>query len=226
MVIRKILSGAVSAFAVLALTSWASVATAALPEDVAAALSPDKTPAQQAAAVQALAVANAGNQANYTQLVQLVAAGIPQSQAASFTNALGAACGASGNNAQTTQTLVNIMVGAFTEASGAITAQAISAGCSAEVAANTLQQALLSAAGQFLALRQVIPDRNPGAGVNLNQEAFIKSLNTTRLGNRDKFEFPAIQTFEEGAVSPTTLKDEPYTPPEVVTPPPVVVIED
>ena len=210
MSIRKIWTGTMTAVAVVAFASWASVAEAALPEDVSAALSADKTPAQQAAAVQALATANAGNQANFTQLVQLVAAGISQQQAASFAGALAAACGASGNNAATTQTLVNVMVGAFPEAGGAIVGQAISGGCSAEVAANTLQQALLTAAGQFLSLRQVVPDRNPGTGVNLNQEAFVKSLNTTRLGNRNRF-----QPLQEGAKSPTTVKEKgPEQPPQ------------
>lgn len=211
MSIRKIWTGTMTAVAVVAFASWASVAEAALPEDVSAALSADKTPAQQAAAVQALATANAGNQANFTQLVQLVAAGVSQQQAASFTGALAVACGASGNNAATTQTLVNVMVGAFPEAGGAIVGQAISGGCSAEVAANTLQQALLTAAGQFLSLRQVVPDTNPGTGVNLNQEAFVKSLNTTRLGNRSQF-----QPLQEGAKSPTKVKEKgpDYQPPQ------------
>jgi len=211
MLIRKLWTGTMAAVAVMAVASWVSVAEAALPEDVSAALSADKTPAQQVAAVQAAATANAGNQANFTQLVQLVAAGISQQQAASFAGALAAATATSGNNAQTTQTIVSIMVGAFPEAGGAIVGAVIAAGGSAEVAANTLQQALLTAAGQFLSLRQVIPDTNPGPGVNLNQEAFVKSLNTTRLGNRDSL----FQPFIEGAVSPTKLKDKIPEQPEL-----------
>jgi hypothetical protein len=214
--IRKIWTGTVAAVAVVAVTSWASLATAALPDDVAAALKPENTLAQQTAAIQALAVANAGNQANFTQLVQLVAAGVSQQQAAAFAGALGAACGASGDNAATTAVVVNGMVGQHPEAGGAIVGQVISAGCSAEVAANTLQQALLTAAGQLLALTRVIPPSNPGPGVNLNQEAFVKSLNTTRLGNRS----PApLQPFVEGAVSPTKVKDQIPEQPPVYVPP-------
>jgi hypothetical protein len=215
MVIRKIWTGTVAAVAVVAMTSWASMATAALPEDVSAALSPDKTPAQQAAAVQALATANAGSQANYAQLVQLVAAGISQQQAASFAGALAAACGASGNNAQTTQALVNGMVNAFPEAGGAIVGQAIAGGCSAEVAANTLQQALLTAAGQSLRRRLVLKNPGPGTGVDVGSEAFVKSENTTRLGNRSGTPFIPIQ---EGAQSPTRIKDQPPEVPEYVPP--------
>jgi hypothetical protein len=197
-----------TAVAVIAFASWASVARAALPDDVNAALSTGSQ-AQKIAKIQALATANAGNPANFTQLVQLVAAGVSQEQAAAFTGALAVACGASGNNAQTTQTLVSTLVAAFPEAGGAIVGRAISGGCSAEVAANTLQQALLTAAGQFLSLRQVIPDRNPGTGVNLGQEAFVKSLNTTRLGNRS-----GIQILHEGAMSPTKAKEKGPTAPE------------
>jgi hypothetical protein len=215
MLIRKIWTG--TAVAVVAMTSWASVSMAALPDDVAAALKAENTLSQKTAAIGALASANAGSQANFTQLVQLVAAGISQQEAAAFANALGAACGASGNNAQTTQTLVNIMVGAFPEAGGAIVGQAISAGCSAEVAANTLQQALLSAAGQFLGLRQVLRDPNPGPGVNINQEAFVKSRLTTRLGNRRGLP-PRPFVPQEGAMSPTTLKDQQPQAPEYQPP--------
>jgi len=215
MSIRKLWTGTMTAVAVVAIASWVSVAEAALPEDVSAALSADKTPAQQAAAVQALATANAGNQANFTQLVQLVAAGVSQQQAASFAGALAAACAASGNNAATTQTLVNVMVGAFPEAGGAIVGQAVSGGCSAEVAANTLQQALLTAAGQFAGLREVLRDPNPGPGVNPNQEAFVKSINTTRLGSRRGSQFVP----QEGAMSPTKVKDKGPEQPEFVPPP-------
>jgi hypothetical protein len=214
MLIRKIWTGTMTAVAVVAFASWASVAEAALPEDVSAALSADKTPAQQSAAIQALATANAGNSANFTQLVQLVAAGVSQQQAAGFAGALAAACGASGNNAATTATLVNVMVGAFPEAGGAIVGQAISGGCSAEVAANTLQQALLTAAGQFLSLREVLRDPNPGPGVNPNQEAWVKSKNTTRLGNRSGFNIVP----QEGAQSPTKVSDKGPEQPEYEPP--------
>ena len=215
MLIRKLWTGTMTVVAVVAFASWASVAQAALPEDVAAALSADKTPAQQAAAIQAIATANPGDP-NFTQLVQLMAAGISQQQAAAFAGALAAATGVSGNNAQTTQTIVSVMVGAFPEAGGAIVGAVIAAGGSAEVAARTLQLAILAASGQFLALREVLRDPNPGPGVNPNQEAFVKSRNTTRLGNRNGVVFQPLQ---EGAMSPTKGKDKGPELPEIVPPP-------
>jgi hypothetical protein len=186
MLVTKVWSGAVTAVAVVAFaafTSWASVAKAALSDDVNAALSTG-TQAQKISKIQALAAANAKDHAKFTELVQLVATGASQQQVADFAGALAVACGASGNNGRTTSALVNTLVTAYPAAGGAIVGNAISGGCSAEVAANTLQQALLTAAGQFLSLRQVIPDRNPGPGVNLGQESFVKSLHTTRLGSR------------------------------------------
>jgi len=214
MVFRKIRSGAATALAIAALASWASVAKADLPSDVAGALV--GTQAEQLANVQTLATSNAGNTANFTQLVELVAAGVSQEQAAAFAGALAAACGVSANNAQTTQALVGTMVGAFPEAGGAIVGSAISGGCSAEVAANTLQLALLTAAGQSLALSVVVvPESNPGVGVNLGQEPFVKELATPRLGNRDPL---VIQPFQEEALSPTTMQDG-YVPPVVVVEP-------
>jgi hypothetical protein len=213
MLIRKIWTGTMTAVAVVAITSWASMATAALPEDVSAALSPDKTPAQQQAAIQALATANAGNAANFTQLAQLVAAGITAQQAPGMANALGAACAASGNNAQITQAIVSALGGAYPEAGGTIVGQAISAGCSAEVAANTLQTVLLSAAGQFLRLRHVLNDPNPGPGFNIGAEAFLKSLYDDRKGGPRGF----VQT-QEGAKSPTTVQDKGPEQPVYVPP--------
>jgi len=182
MLIRKFSSRAATALAVVAFAGWASSANAAIPDDVNAALG-SGSQAQKTAAIQSLAVSNATNSSNFGQLVQLVASGATQQQAGAFAGALGAACGASGNNAATTQAIVSTLVGAFPEAGGAITGAVISAGCSAEVAANTLQQSLLTAAGQSLSLTPVLPNTNPGPGVNLLQEAFVKSLNTTRLGN-------------------------------------------
>jgi hypothetical protein len=216
MQIRKIWTGTMAAVAVAALTSWASVGSAALPAGaVSAALDSTKTPAQQQAAVQALATAHAGNLADFTALAEQVAAGVPQAQAAAFARALAAACGASGNNAQTTQALVNALVSAHPEAGGAIVGQAIAGGCSAEVAANTLQQALLTAAGQSLRRRLVLKNPGPGTGVDIGSEAFVKSENTTRLGNRSGTPFVPIQ---EGAQSPTKIKDQgPPQVPEVPT---------
>lgn len=214
MLIRKIWTGTMAAVAVVAITSWASVATADLPGDVAAALSPDKTPAQQAAAVQALATANAGNQANFAQLVQLVAAGITQQQAAGFTGALAVACGASGNNAQTTQAVVFGMGSAFPEAGGAIVGQAIAGGCSAEVAANTIQDVFVTASGQSLRRRLVLRNPGPGTGVEIGSESEVKSLNLTRLGNRSGG--PLI--VQEGAMSPTKVNEKGPPPPVYVPP--------
>jgi len=215
MLIRKMWTGTMTAIAVVGFTSWASVASAALdPAAVNAALDPAKTDAQKLAAVGALATANAASAEDFAQLAQLVAAGISQQQAAAFAGALAAACGASGNNAQTTQILVNAMVSAHPEAGGAIVGQAISGGCSAEVAANTLQQALLTAAGQLLRQRvQVHKNPGPGTGVDVGSEAFVKSENDTRLGNRR-----GLAPLQEGAMSPTKVKDKgpeepPYVPP-------------
>ena len=160
---------------------WASGASADIQSDVTGALSAP-TAAAKLAALSGLGTANAGNLQTFTQLAQLVASGVTGSGAAGAAGALAAACGTVPNNAAITRVLVSTFVQRHPGAGGDIFAAIVGAGCSTEVAAATLQSSLATAAGQALSLVPTLPANNPGTGVNLLQEAFVKSLNTTRLG--------------------------------------------
>lgn len=198
MLIKRICSNATLALAVLVSLSWANTIQAALPDDVNAALS-SGTQAQKEGAIKALAVAHATNLANFDQLVRLVAEGSKE-QPGAYAGALGGACAVSSDNAAITRIIISVFVEAYQEFSSAITQAVIAAGCPAEVAAATLQEALVTAAGGSLSLIPVLPNGNPGTGVNLLQQAFPKSLNTTRLGNVLE---GLQQTVQETPMSPT-----------------------
>lgn len=162
---------------------WASGANATVDTDVTSALSAPNAEAKSAA-LRSLGRANAGNLPVFTQVAELAAAGVTSTGAAGAAGALAAgAFGAAANNDALTRILISTFVQAHPGAGGDIFAAVIAAGGSAEVAAATLQSSLATAAGQALSLVPTLPANNPGTGVNLLQEAFVKSLNTTRLGN-------------------------------------------
>jgi len=203
MLIKKIGSPIATAVAVIAFLSWANTSNAALPDDVNAALA-SGSEAQKVAEIRALALANAGNQENFRQLVQLFAAGSTPEQAAVFAGALGAACLVSSDNAATTRIIISVIVEYHPKTAGESTAAVIASGCSAQAAAGALQAALSAAAGGSLGLVPVLPNNNPGFGVNLLQQAYPKSLNTTRLGN-------VLEGLQETAMSPTQPNGVPPT---------------
>ncbi len=176
---------------------WASGASADIASDVTGALSAP-TAAAKNAALSNLGKANGGNLSLFTQLSQLVASGVTGTGAAGAAGALAAACGTVPDNAAITRVLVSIFVARHPGSGGDIFAAIVGAGCSTEVAAATLQSSLATAAGQALSLVPTLPANNPGTGVNLLQEAFVKSLNTTRLGNVEGF-----TPTQEGPQSPT-----------------------
>lgn len=176
---------------------WASGASADIASDVTGALSAP-TAAAKNAALSNLGKANGGNLSLFTQLSQLVASGVTGTGAAGAAGALAAACGTVPDNAAITRVLVSTFVARHPGSGGDIFAAIVGAGCSTEVAAATLQSSLSTAAGQALSLVPTLPANNPGTGVNLLQEAFVKSLNTTRLGNVE-----GITPTQEGPQSPT-----------------------
>ena len=162
---------------------WASGASADIQSDVTGALSAP-TAAAKNAALQNLGKANAGNLPVFTQLAQLAASGVTSTGAAGAVGALAkGAFGEVPDNAALTRILISTFVQAHPGAGGDIFAAVIAAGGSAEVAAAALQSTLATAAGQALSLVPTLPANNPGTGVNLLQEALVKSLNTTRLGH-------------------------------------------
>ncbi len=162
---------------------WASSANATIQTDVTSALSAPTVKAKNVA-LNSLGKANAGNLPVFTQLAELAAAGVTNTGAAGAAGALAAgAFSAAANNDALTRILIRTFVRAHPGAGGDIFAAVIAAGGSTEVAAATLQSSLATAAGQTLGLVPTLPANNPGTGVNLLQEAFVKSLNTTRLGN-------------------------------------------
>jgi hypothetical protein len=165
---------------------WASGASADIPSDVTGALSAP-TAAAKTAALSNLGTANAGNLSVFTQIAQLVASGVTGTGASGAAGPLAAACGTVPDNAAITRVLVSTFVQSHSGAAGDIYAAIVGAGCSTEVAAATLQSSLSTAAGQALSLVPTLPANNPGTGVNLLQEAFVKSLNTTRLGHVEGF---------------------------------------
>lgn len=184
----------------LVIGAWTQGALADLQSDVAGALG-SPTPAARNAALSTLATSNAGNFTNFTALTRLVVAGIGQGDAASAAGALAAACGAATDNTAITRVLVSTFVQKHPGAGGGIFAAIVGAGCSTEVAAATLQSSLATAAGQALSLVPTLPPNNPGTGVNLLQQAFLKSRNTTRLGSIVEGDFNPTG---EGAASPNT----------------------
>jgi len=172
----------VGLIAAIALFGWSGSARADLASDVAAALG-QSDQAQKIAAISALATTNASNIALFKQLASLVSAGITAGDAGALAGALAAACSTVPNNAAITQAIVSALVTAYPESGGDIVGAVIGAGCSTQVAVATLQSTLLTAAGQSLSLIPVLPGTNPGTGANLLQQAFVKSLLTTRLGS-------------------------------------------
>ncbi len=180
---------------------WASGASADIQSDVTGALSAP-TAAAKLAALSNLGTANSGNLSVFTQIAQLVASGVTGTGAAGAAGALAAACGAVPDNAAITRILVSTFVLRHPGAGGDIFAAIVGAGCSTEVAAATLQSTLATAAGQALSLVPTLPANNPGTGVNLLQEAFVKSLFTTRLGK-----------INDGQISPSAGTPQSLTEP-------------
>ncbi len=170
---------------------WAQGARANLASDVNDALSLS-TLAEQVAAITALATANAGNLALFTQLVSLVSNGIDEANAGAFAAALASVCTGGAGDAGATIVIVSSLVTTFPGSGGDVTAEVIAAGCPPQVAASTLQATILAAAGQSLSTIQVVPNPNPGIGANDLQDAFVKSILTTRLGsNNDPTQSPS-----------------------------------
>jgi len=162
---------------------WATGANADVQSDVTGALSAPTAQAKNSA-LASLGKANAGNLPVFTQIAQLVASGVTNTGAAGAAGALAkGAFDVAPNKDALTRILIRVFVQKFPGAGGDIFAAVIAAGGSTEVAAATLQSTLATAAGQALSLVPTLPANNPGTGVNLLQEAFVKSLNTTRLGN-------------------------------------------
>ena len=162
---------------------WATGANATIQSDVTGALGAPTAEAKNAA-LSSLGKANAGNLSVFTQVARLAASGVTSTGAAGAAGALAkGAFGEVADNAALTRILITAFVQAHPGAGGDIFAAIIAAGGSPEVAAATLQSTLATAAGQALSLVPTLPANNPGTGVNLLQEAFVKSLNTTRLGN-------------------------------------------
>jgi hypothetical protein len=203
--IKKFGASAGAALAMIALVSGTSTANAALSEDVNAAFA-SNSEAGKVAALQALSVSSAGDQAKFRELVQLVvarSAGSTNEFVGAVAGALGAACVVSSNNALTTRTIVTLFVEAYSGAGGLITASVIRAGCSPDIAAASLQTALVSAAGLSLYNQVSVLPAHPGTGPTLLGEPWVKSGlgQTTRLGTVNEGTQSGGQ-FHETAMSP------------------------
>ena len=181
---------------------WASGASADVQSDVTGALSAP-TAAAKTAALSDLGKANSGNLSVFTQIAKLVASGVTSTGAAGAAGALASACGAVPDNAAITRVLISTFVENHPGAGGDIFAAIVGAGCSTEVAAATLQSSLATAAGQALSLVPTLPANNPGTGVNLLQEAFVKSLYTTRLGHVNGEEITPTAHTPQSQTKPT-----------------------
>lgn len=177
------LMGAAAA-AALTLALGAPAARADLQGDLLSAWNAGSDQARMAA-LGSLASANAGHYDRFLQIVSYIAVQATDETAASYAKSLAAACGAVSNSQAVTGAIVSSFVSIHPGAGGDIFAAVVGAGCDTQVAANSLQSALASAAGQLLSRVSVLPPNTPGTGVDLLQNpGNIKEQGlTTRLGN-------------------------------------------
>jgi hypothetical protein len=180
----KIRKAGLTAAAALTLALSAPAARADLQGDLLSAWNAGSGQARMAA-LSSLASANAGNYDRFLQIVSYVAVQATDETAAAYAKSLASACGAVGNSQAVTGAIVSSFVSIHPGAGGDVFASVVGAGCDTQVAANSLQSALSSAAGQVLSRVSVLPPNTPGTGVDLLQNpGNIKEQGlTTRLGN-------------------------------------------
>lgn len=177
-------AGLAAAAAALALAFGAPAARADLQTDLLSAWNAGSDQARMAA-LGSLASANAADYDRFVQIAAYVAVQATDETAAAYARSLAAACGAVPNSQAVTGAIVSSFVSIHPGAGGDVFAAVVGAGCDTQVAANTLQSALASAAGQLLSRVAVLPPTTPGTGVNLLQNpGNVKEQGlTTRLGN-------------------------------------------